>query len=365
VNGHGTLAAHDDIRETWPRVSRDVTTFGGRRLVALDGLRGIAAFMVFIHHVQLHVLHPQLIGMDAGVLVFFALSGYLLYAPFVAARNALRPVDLRGYAIRRVLRILPAYLVASLAIGLLLYPESLRDPIGILTMAHTSIIVAWTLQLEVVFYALLPLLAWLLRPLPAARRSFVLVAIGAASILITVVIMAAVIQATGSVESTQLQTFVSFAWAFIPGMLVAELHGRNRLGSATSAWVGLAGIGLIAVSVAIDLPSSFDLAAGIGAGLVIAHLVARPELPAALVTPAAAAGALSYSFYLWHEALIPAIDRPATWSGAAIALVASLAVAAVVYWSVERPCIELGRRLSRRTRGQARETPAPAPVVGS
>jgi peptidoglycan/LPS O-acetylase OafA/YrhL len=148
-------------------------------------------------------------------------------------------------------------------------------------------------------------------------------------------------------------------------MLVAELHGRDGLGRAASAWVGLAGIGLIGVSVAVDLPSSFDLAAGVGAGLVIAYLVARPELPAALVTPAAVAGALSYSLYLWHEALIPAIDRPATWSGAAIALILSIAVAAVVYWVVERPCIELGKRLSRRRGGQARDARAPSPVAGS
>jgi peptidoglycan/LPS O-acetylase OafA/YrhL len=342
-----------------------MSAVGARRIVVLDGLRGAAAFMVFIHHVQLPGLHPQLIGMDAGVLIFFALSGYLLYAPFVAARDANRPVDLRGYAIRRILRIMPAYLLSAVAIGLLFYPATLQDPVGILTMAHTPIVVAWTLQLEVVFYALLPIGAWLIGSIPSARRSFALVSIGASSVILTVSIMVVSIMVSGVVTSPSLQTFASFVWAFIPGMLVAELQHRGRLSGARSAWVGLAGVGLIAVSVIVDLPASLDLAAGVGAGLVIAHLVARPELPRALVAPVAVAGALSYSFYLWHEALIAALDRPPTWIGAAFVLALSLGVAAVVYWFVERPCIALGKHLSRRDRSaeSARAIPSPGPLV--
>ena len=38
-------------------------------------MRGIAALMVFGHHVQLPGLHPATIGLDAGVLIFFSLSG--------------------------------------------------------------------------------------------------------------------------------------------------------------------------------------------------------------------------------------------------------------------------------------------------
>lgn len=322
---------------------------GRDRFPALDGLRAVAALMVFVNHVQLPGLHPQLIGMDAGVLVFFALSGYLLYAPFVAACGSGRPVDLRTYAIRRFLRIAPAYLVAAIAVGAIFYPATLRDPIGIVTMSHTPIIVAWTLQLEVVFYAILPLLAAALGAVAPARRTSALILMAGASILGTVVIMTVLVMLTGHVDSTAIQTFPSFIWAFVPGMLVAELQHRNLLAGAATALVPVAGIVLIAVSVTFDPPPALDLPAGIGAGLLIAHVVARPNLPAIVVRPALIAGALSYSFYLWHEAIIPAVDRPATWSGAAVALVLSTGVSTVIYLAVERPSIELGRRLSRRS----------------
>ena len=50
-------------------------------------------------------------GGGYGVYVFFALSGYLLYRPLAAAAFGGGKVDLRRYAINRVLRILPLYYV--------------------------------------------------------------------------------------------------------------------------------------------------------------------------------------------------------------------------------------------------------------
>ena len=48
-----------------------------------------------------------------GPIVFFAISGFLLYRPWVAARAAGAPAPAAGrYARRRALRILPAYWVA-------------------------------------------------------------------------------------------------------------------------------------------------------------------------------------------------------------------------------------------------------------
>ena len=51
--------------------------------------------------------------------VFFVLSGFLLYRPFLAADlDGLRPVALRDYARRGVLRIVPAYWLALTVIAL-------------------------------------------------------------------------------------------------------------------------------------------------------------------------------------------------------------------------------------------------------
>ena len=87
-------------------------------------------------------------------MVFFSLSGYLLYRPFLE-----RSVDLSAYAIRRLFRIFPAYLFATIGIAVLANREvKVADT---LTMDHSLIAVAWTLKIEVVFYTALPLVAWI------------------------------------------------------------------------------------------------------------------------------------------------------------------------------------------------------------
>ena len=97
-----------------------------QRFPCFDGLRAIAAIAVVFHHAAFtsaFVLrgirvpgtrHEVAIGhyfarMDAGVQVFFLISGFLLYRPFVATAFADRaPRDLRSYVRNRLLRIYPA-----------------------------------------------------------------------------------------------------------------------------------------------------------------------------------------------------------------------------------------------------------------
>src|SRR6266487_2807271 len=85
-----------------------------------DGFRALAAISVLITHVAYlsgFDIHSGLgaftARMDVGVAVFFMISGFLLYRPFVAARLAerhgSRPL---AYFWRRALRIFPAYWVA-------------------------------------------------------------------------------------------------------------------------------------------------------------------------------------------------------------------------------------------------------------
>ncbi|MEY2447003.1 MAG: hypothetical protein QOH79_479, partial [Acidimicrobiaceae bacterium] len=92
------------------------------RFPCFDGLRAIAAGAVVLLHVSLisgftlresDTVGPYFARGEAGVYLFFLISGYLLYRPFVAARFDQAPgPGLRSYARRRALRILPAYWVA-------------------------------------------------------------------------------------------------------------------------------------------------------------------------------------------------------------------------------------------------------------
>src|SRR3954447_19054048 len=92
-----------------------------------DSLRAIAALTVFaIHDIyQVAVNRPQDhawyrfgVHLDVAVPIFFAVSGFLLYRPFLSATLAGRPLSVRAYAWRRVVRIVPAYWVALAVIVL-------------------------------------------------------------------------------------------------------------------------------------------------------------------------------------------------------------------------------------------------------
>ena len=76
----------------------------GVHFSALDGARAFAAIGVFVTHLGLlsgfitshSTLGPFMARMDVGVAVFFVLSGFLLYRPFVAARFAQKPPALNA-----------------------------------------------------------------------------------------------------------------------------------------------------------------------------------------------------------------------------------------------------------------------------
>ena len=112
---------------------RGVKPAFARRLGGIEGLRGIAAASVVITHVLNHS-QPSGRSFDLGrlgsylqssthhgVILFFTLSGFLLYLPFAAAalRDRPRP-SIRAYLRNRALRILPAYWVILLCTALVL-----------------------------------------------------------------------------------------------------------------------------------------------------------------------------------------------------------------------------------------------------
>jgi peptidoglycan/LPS O-acetylase OafA/YrhL len=177
----------------------------GRRLVGIEGLRGIAALSVVVSHVQVHTANGVELGaaqrivgqLNQGLTLFFALSGFLLFRPFAAAIISGAPRPPAGRFLRnRALRIYPAYIVILLLASYVLQTTYVvaSDDDGIagvgntlgpisewwklladLSMFHTiapatvktGLGVSWSLTTELCFYLVLPLLAagaaWLAR----------------------------------------------------------------------------------------------------------------------------------------------------------------------------------------------------------
>ena len=161
----------------------------------LDALRGLAALTVLVFHVatqtgatvrwvdgvaQTNVTSQYSARLDVGVQVFFALSAYLLFRPFLAALYADR--DLPSFAAfwwRRFWRIYPGYWVALFLGAALFYPtiNTWRDGVIFAALIQVydrwralgGLAQAWSLNAEIVLYAFLPLFAGLL--VFATRRS--------------------------------------------------------------------------------------------------------------------------------------------------------------------------------------------------
>jgi len=183
----------------------DTTTadgVGGTRsfLPAVEGLRACAAIGVVITHVAFQTAHSDgvsgrlLTRFDLAVAVFFALSGFLLWRGHAAAARGLRRKPPTGHYLRsRIVRIMPAYLVAVVVI-LLLLPDATGANFTVwlanltLTQVYVGLTLTpgltqmWSLSVEVTFYLVLPILALLAGRLPVRARVPVIACVALASL---------------------------------------------------------------------------------------------------------------------------------------------------------------------------------------
>jgi peptidoglycan/LPS O-acetylase OafA/YrhL len=186
-------------------LSRNVDAQGGlesvskaERVASLTGIRAVAALLVMGTHAAYSTgKYPQgYVGlvysrMEIGVPIFFVLSGFLLFGPWVkAAASGGPPPSVRRYAWHRVRRIMPAYIVTVL-VAFLVYHFRTAGPnpghtwMGLfrnLTLTqiytdhylysylHQGLTQMWSLAVEVAFYVALPLLTYLLLVVLCRRR---------------------------------------------------------------------------------------------------------------------------------------------------------------------------------------------------
>jgi peptidoglycan/LPS O-acetylase OafA/YrhL len=139
----------------------------------LDGVRGLAALMVFFHHVcftsipagiwswPVRLLRTISAQGSYGVDLFFVLSGFLITSLLIEARE--RPAYYRDFYWKRALRIFPLYALCLL--GVLLFAPGSRDFVVLSALflsnfAHVLHVQGggpfWTLAIEEQFYLLWP-----------------------------------------------------------------------------------------------------------------------------------------------------------------------------------------------------------------
>jgi peptidoglycan/LPS O-acetylase OafA/YrhL len=188
-------------------------------------VRALAAYLVFFHHNQTPWLEagPLVLWWELhiGVTLFFVLSGFVITWRY-DRRGPKRESYFRDYAVNRVARIFPLYVV--LVIPSLLHSHQ-RSPVvwllnlTIFTDFGSGIPQAWSLRVEECFYLVAPLVFWAWR-----RRPGLPFAVGAAvlAVLVPVSRLPSLQGILGPPANLFLYTFFGRFFEFFVGVWLAR-----------------------------------------------------------------------------------------------------------------------------------------------
>lgn len=349
----------------------------------LDGLRAFSIILVLMGHasqtipVQSPFLETGRIfwgNSHIGVLMFFVISGYLITRILRDEWSETQTIDLRGFYLRRVLRIFPAFCCYLLVVTLLCLA-------GWIYVASDKIVAAatftfnyshwqeypplptrsfwfvghfWTLCLEEQFYLLWPLMIWKFGLHKSKHIAVWIIAI-----------------------CPFIRVLSYFLWPSTRGQLGMMLHSAadplmmgclvalwernpqsevwiNRLSNGVLPTVAASVAFVISPLLSARFRGSYGLPFGMSiesfsVAIVLLYVTRYFDNFVGVVLNSrvmVSIGVLSYSLYLWQQLFLVSLNG--TWSGKfPFNLLCCFLAAAVSYHLVEKPFLKLKRRLSR------------------
>lgn len=336
----------------------------GRYVPQLDGVRAICIIFTVYHHMP---ARPTWINGTIGVDIFFALSRWLITSMLLAEAEKTGAIDVRGFYIRRIFRILPMYYVTLmlyiLAAGVALKLRNDAADWGQLKImlpwyatfnAEYRPLAAgdiaghsWTLGVEEKFYLVWPLIfAW--------TRSRALTAFALSSAISLVLV------ALAGFDPGPIRGYLGLGFGAVLAIMVARWP--TIIPILSRPIVSIAAVAGIACFHALTLamPTPFwNIGISFSAAFLIANLWHSDQsLIARLLAwqPLAFVGRLTFGIYLLHVLVINAVVKiampklhfaPGFLVSLILAYGASIIVAYVFYRLVEHPLIKLGRKLAR------------------
>ena len=232
----------------------------------IDGIRFLAIVLVILFHThgyfvaktpiqfiddpaQFNWLNTLLINGDRGVELFFVLSGFILCLPFAHHYiNHGKKVMLKKYYLRRVTRLEPPYFIAMTAFFLLhivmhTKPVAVLLPSWLASLVYSHIVifrhsplltvVAWSLEIEIQFYLLAPLLFSLLALNKFTRRTLLF----AATLLLMVL---------HKLFPPSFLSIYSFGQYFLTGILLADFYVSDTAAVLfNKKWMALPALALL------------------------------------------------------------------------------------------------------------------------
>jgi len=344
------------------------------RLQGLDLLRGLAILLVVIRHAW-----PEVVGGAGivGVVIFFALSGYLITGLLTDDLRRYGRVRYGRFYLHRAARLLPA-LVAMLAIFAAITVTF--DPIhegaknaawGVFTgMTYTANIPGWpraealghlwTLATEEQYYLVWPVVLAIGFYFGRAKLIAALFAVA-----VMVGLVASLLIRSDNVASIYTMPF-SWAIAIVIGSIASLCAARlTRILPSAGRARGLLSLGALAVLLALcGLPEvkaypAIYLVGGpliaVSTVVLIFHLSTWQVIPVAWLRPLLWLGMISYAAYLWNYPITKwlagsdhELDGLMAWASIPL----TLAAAMLSWFLVERPAQRLRRRIETALRSR-------------
>lgn len=303
-----------------------------KKLRSVQSLRAIAALLVLVYHLS----DGGFVAGGGGVDIFFLISGFIMGT--VGTRETPRV-----FLIRRLIRIAPLYWLITFAMCLVSLVGLLanfsfdlhRLTLSLLFIPHFDpeghiwplFVPGWTLNLEMLFYALFAVA--LLTPRPLVVASLLLCALVALGLC-------------GWQAPAMIQWTTPMLLEFVLGMCISRFRAKLRPGMALP-FLGISTLMLAATAIVPLDPTPYRVIVwGLPAGLLLAGCIAMEDgdrWPTRLLAPLERLGDASYSLYLTHGIVLAAVFKflPMGSMTAIVAVGASLVVAQLSFVLLERP----------------------------
>jgi peptidoglycan/LPS O-acetylase OafA/YrhL len=299
----------------------------------IDGIRFLAIALVILFHIHGYFMGKTTIKFaddpnnytwintffengDRGVTLFFVLSGFILCLPFAHHYiNNGKKVSLKRYYLRRLTRLEPPYFIAMTAIFLLAvamhvkpFPVLVHSWLASLVYSHNLIyhhpplitVVAWSLEIEIQFYILAPLLFRLLM-LPKLARRIILIAAPVIFILLQ------------HMYTPPFNNIYNYIQYFLTGILLADIYVSgetvdllNKPIMILAAFFTLIAILYLPVHSSLYAILLFPFLIGFLYYIVLKNDVVKKIFSYKFIP---VIGGMCYSIYLLHYTIISVIGR--------------------------------------------------------
>jgi peptidoglycan/LPS O-acetylase OafA/YrhL len=358
---------------------------------SLDGIRGLAALLVFISHAGFQDLIPG----GFGVTIFFFLSGYLITTLLRQEFQETRDISLKAFYLRRAYRILPPMYIVLIFLMLPFingsdrpipmsailaqflhfsnYYEIFAGPMNMIPTTGPM----WSLAVEEHFYLLFPLTLLMLfhRTTPAKAARVLMV--GCVVVLLwrcyLIFGLHATMDYTYFATDTRLD---SLLYGCVMALCLNPMLDRWTLEIPRTTWIPVLGLSVVLLLFTflyraewsretlryslqgVALTPIFFCAIRYSTWPIFGWLNSRPMR---------AMGLISYTFYLIHVKAIGFTERyldPGLWSTRFAALALAIAFSSLMYFLVEKHFAQLRRKLHSE-QAQARSANTSAPAIGA